>query len=555
MPPSTVTTSQLAQTARARPIVFRVSSFLCFLLCLSACTRRETPVEEGIHTRTLLVGNFAEPGSLDPNLIISYSDMRVSIALFEGLTVVDEKTGAALPGAAEHWTVSPDGLTYTFHLRPNGRWSNGDRVTAGDFLYAFRRVLTPTLGSASNFLLFPIKNAEMFARGEITDFSAVGVSAPDDLTLRLELEYPTPHLPVLAAQHLAWAPLHRATIEKFGKMDARDSAWTRPGNLVGNGAFTLTEWRPHARIVVTKNPHYWGAADNRIERVVVFPIEKSDVEERAFRTGQLHITNSLPASKIPIYRRDAPELLRIDPFLSASFFVFNTTKPPLDNPKVRRALALALDRAAISARVFESASPPAHTLVPRGCGGYEPPPGQPTDFAAARALLAEAGYPGGAGLPEMALQVFNDDKIPKVGEIVQAGWRKELGVRITIEPLEEKTLLQNIQDRTFTLSSSGWIVDYLDPYSYLEAYRTGNRYNKTGWSSKAYDALLDEACRTRDAAARFALLQRAEEILLREAPIAMFLQWYRTHLLNPAVKNWEPSPLGLNRYHVLRLEK
>jgi oligopeptide transport system substrate-binding protein len=338
-------------------------------------------------------------------------------------------------------------------------------------------------------------------------------------------------------------------------MDARDTAWTRPGNLVGNGPYVLAEWKPNSHITVTRNVHYWGNADNRIERVQFFPIEKADAEELSFRAGQLHVTASLPSSKIPVYRRQSPELLRIEPELSTLYFNLNVTKPPLNNPKVRRALALAIDRGAIAARIFEGASQPASTLVPPGCAGYTPPPGQRHDFAAARALLAEAGFPEGRGLPVLPFQVGNDDKGPRIAEAIQAMWLKELGVKVTIEQLEQKTLFQNQQSLTHTVGALGWHADYADPYTFLEIFRGGNGNNWSGWASKDYDALLDEAGRTVDPARRFALLQRAETILLEEAPLITVVFRARTFALHPAVKNWQPSPLGLNRYQLLRLEK
>lgn len=521
---------------------------------LGGCGKRETPAAAGIRTGTLLVGNQNEPASLDPHLLNAYTDMRIAMAVFEGLTVLDEKSATALPGAAERWEVSADGLAYTFHLRPTGKWSNGERVTAGDFAYAFRRILTPALGATYAYMLWPIKNAEAFNTGKLTDFSAVGIQAVDDLTLRLTLERPTPYLPALVT-HSTWFPVPRGTVEKFGRMDARDTAWTRPGNLVGNGPYILAEWKPNSHITVTRNVHYWGNADNRIERVQFFPIEKADAEELSFRAGQLHVTASLPASKIPVYRRQSPELLRIEPQLGTAYINLNVTKPPLHNPKVRRALALAIDRAAIAARIYEGASQPAPTLVPPGCAGYTPPAGQGHDFAAARALLAEAGFPEGRGLPVLPFQVGNDDKGPRIAEAIQAMWLKELGVKVTIEQLEQKTLFQNQQTLAHTVATLGWTADYADPYTFLEIFRSGNGNNWTGWASKDYDALLDEAARTVDPVRRFALLQRAETILLEEAPLVPVVFRASTFALHPAVKNWQPSPLGLNRYQVLRLEK
>ncbi|MDB6169608.1 MAG: extracellular solute-binding protein family 5 [Verrucomicrobia bacterium] len=525
---------------------------LAAMFAVAGCKKRETPAEEGVRTHTLLVGNQNEPATLDPHLLDAATDLNIDVALFEGLTVLDEKTSRALPGVAERWEISPDGLVYTFHLRAGARWSNGDPVTAADFAYSIQRILTPALGSVYAYMLWPIRNAEAFNTGKITDFSSVGVTVVDPATLRLTLARPTPYLLELAA-HNTWMPVHRPVIEKFGRMADRDTAWTRPGNLVGNGPFVLSEWRPNARVVVTRNPLYWDAARNHLERVIFFPTEKADVEELNFRAGQLHLTYSVPASKIPVYRQQSPDRLRLDPLLFLSYVNFNTTKPPLDNPKVRRALALAIDRAAISQSVYSGARQPATSVVPPNCGGYSPPGGQSVDFPAARALLAEAGYPGGRGLPPMAVQVLNDDKTPKVAETIQAMWQRELGVHVTIEPYEQKTWLQNQQTLSHTLGLLAWTADFADPITFLGIFLGGGGNNWTGWANPGYDALLEEASKTADPAARFALLRKAEALLLAEAPIAPVVYGARAYLIHPAVRNWEPSPLGIHRYQLIEL--
>ena len=535
---------------RLRPL----SVLLAISTVLTAsCTKRETPVEEGIRTHTLLVGNAEEPATLDPNLIDAYTDQNIAVALFEGLTIVDDKTSQPAPGAAERWEISPDGLVYTFHLRPTGRWSNGDPVTAADFAYSMRRILTPALGSAYAYMLWPIKNAQAFNTGKLTDFAQVGVTIVDPLTLRLTLERPTPYLLALA-MHQSWMPVHQATVEKFGRLETRGSQWTRPGNLVGNGAFTLTEWSPNSRIIVTRNHYYWDDAHNHLERVILFPITDSETDEMDFRAGQLHLTYTLPSAKIPVYRQKAPGELRLDLLLANNYVNFNASRPPFDNPKVRRAFALAIDRVALAANIYAGARQPAGTLVPPGCGGYVPPAGQKLDYPAARALLAEAGYPGGRGFPSIAIQTNNDDRSGKIAEALQAMWLRELGVHLTIEPFEQKTLLQNLQSLNFTVGLNGWSADFADPITFLGTFTTGNGNNWTGWSSKTYDHLLDQAANTADPAARFALLQQAETLLLDEAPIAPFVFGVRSYLIHPAVKNWNSSPIGIHLYQHVELK-
>jgi oligopeptide transport system substrate-binding protein len=532
---------------------FLLASAILITAFLGACSKRETPVQEGIRTQTLLIGNLAEPQDLDPHIVTAYTDMNVLVALFEGVTVLDEKTSQALPGVAERWEASADGLVYTFHLRANARWSNGDPVTSHDFAYAFQRILTPAFASEYSYMLWPIKNAEAFNTGKVTDFSAVGVETPDDTTLRITLERPTPYLPSLAA-HPTWFPVHRATIEKFGRMDQRSTKWTRAGNLVGNGPFNLTEWTPNSRIVVTKNPLYWDAAATRLNRIIFFPIESADVEERNFRSGQLHLTWDLPVSKIASYRAQTPSPFRNDAMLDILYLNFNLKKPPFDNPLVRRALATGIDREAISRTVFEGVWPAAHSVTPPNCGTYVAPTRSADDFGEARRLLAEAGYPGGKGLPTIPLQVLNDIRQPKLAEALQAMWQRELGVSISIEPYEQKTWLQNQQTMNHTLGVLGWVGDFADPVTFLSLFLTGNGNNWTGWSNSAYDQLLDQASHTADAQARFKIFQQAEALLLHETPMAPLVNRTRAYLISPAVKNWEPAALGIHLYKKVYLQ-
>ena len=527
-----------------------LSAFFIF----TACGKRETPVEEGIRTKTLLVGNQNEPASLDPHVVDAMTDGIIQASLFEGLTVLDEKTSLALPGVAERWDTSPDGLTYTFHLRANAQWSNGEPVTARDFAFSFQRLLTPAFGAPYSYMLWPIKNAERFNKGAEKDFSAVGIEVVDDRTLRLRLGNPTPYLPALAS-HCTWMPVHRATIEKFGRTDDRANRWTRPGNLIGNGAFALTEWSANARLVVTKNPRYWDAAHNQLERVIFFPIEKADTEDHNYRAGQLHMTFDVPKSKLATYRAQSPSPLFIDQLLNLTYLNFNVTKAPFTDARVRRALALAVDRDAIAKNVLNGAYLPAPTIVPPGCGTYVSSAKMNRDYAEARRLLAEAGFPGGKKFPSIPVQVLNDENQPRIMEAIQAMWLKELGVKITIEPFEQKTWLQNQQTLAHMLGLLGWTADFPDPATFLDVFRTGGGQNWTGWGSKDYDALLDQAAATADPQKRFELFQKAEALLLDLAPLAPLAYRARTYLIHPAVKGWEPAPLGTHRFQIIRLEK
>ncbi len=531
---------------------FILRSLLGSVACLAAlgpfgCARRETPAEAGVRTQTLLFGNGADPADLDPQVINAFTDSVIDYALFEGLTKLDAKTSRAVPDLAERWDVSSDGRTYTFHLRPSARWSNGDPVTAADFTYSFQRILTPSFAAAYAYMLWPIKNAEAFNSGRITDFSLVGARALDPVTLELTLERPTAYLPALAA-HNTWLPVHKPVVERFGRMDEKGTAWTRPGNLVGNGAFTLAEWVPNARVAVVKNPLYWDAANTRLNRIEFYPIERPEIEDLNYRSGQLHATYALPMSKVDSYRSHEPVDFQVDQVLSTYYLFVNVTRPPFDNLKLRQALAHGLDREVLSRDITRGLFPPAHSLTPPGCGGYTPRAGISDDFAEARRLLAEAGYPGGRGLPSIEVQCYETEVPLRMLEVIQAMWLRELGVRITIAEVEQKTLFQNQQDRNYSIAFSGWIADIPDPVTFLGTMVTGGGNNWAGWSNREFDRLMDEASGATDNARRLELFQRAEAIMLGEAPLIPLYYRPQVYAISPLVHGWTTNSIG---YHEL----
>jgi oligopeptide transport system substrate-binding protein len=332
---------------RRRPTLLAAA----LLLSVTACARRETAQVDAVREQTLLLGNGAEPEDLDPQVVTAYTDQNILLALFEGLTAIDEKTSQAVPAAATSWECSADGLTWTFHLREDMHWSNGDQLTADDFVQSWRRMLTPAFGAEYAYLLYPIKNAQAFNEGTESDASVLGLSAPDALTIRIELARPTPYLPILVGLP-PWYPVNPRVLERFGATAKRGTDWTRPGNLVGNGPFTLDEWVPNSRIVVGRNSNYWNADAVTLHQIVFYPTENPDTEEKDFRAGQVHVTYALPLVKISQYIRQAPDMLRVDPFLQTFFLRFNVNRRPFDDPRVRKALSLVIDRDSISKHVL-----------------------------------------------------------------------------------------------------------------------------------------------------------------------------------------------------------
>ncbi len=515
-------------------------------VCLAACSQTDR--------QALRVGNGTEPQGLDPHLVSGVPEHRLTSTLFEGLVDADPNDLHPIPAVAESWTVSDDGTVYTFRLRENARWSNGDPVTAHDFVYAWRRILTPSLGSQYAYMLHCLKNAKDFNEGRLQDFDAVGVKAIDDRTLQATLVNPTPYF--LSMQiHFTWFPLHRATIERFGAMDARDTKWTRPGNLVGNGAFVLKRWIPNNVIEVVKNEHYWNAEHVRLNRILFYPIDNQLTEERSFRTGALDLTENVPITKVPVYRREHPELIHIDPYLGTYFYRLNVTRPPFDDVRVRRAFAMALDREAVARQVLTGGQAPARTLTLPNMAGYTCDKGLDYDVEAAKRLLAEAGYPNGQGIPPIELLYNTSESHKMIAEAVQQIWKRNLNVEVALVNQDWKVYLASQRNLDYQISRSSWIGDYYDPNTFLECFLSDGGNNNTGWSSKTYDDLLDKAAHTPNVEERNNLLCQAEGILLDEAPIVCVYHYTRVYLKSPRVQGWHHNALGYISFKNLFIEE
>lgn len=537
--------------ARSPLIACLLAGFVA--IALTGCGRRETPVERGIREQVLYRGIGPEVGELDPQLATGLTEYTILSALLEGLVAEDPVTLEPVPGVAERWDISPDALQYTFHLRENARWSNGDPVTAQDFVNSFHRILTPSLGAQSATMLYVLQNAESFHKGNLDDFSKVGAQALGPRTLRLTLSHPVAHF-LSMLNHTAFFPVHLPSIEKHGPAYARNNTWARPGTFVGNGPFDLFEWKTGQRIVVKKSATYWDAPTVRLNAIHFIPSESREVEERAFRAGQLHLTESLSPSKIDAYRRDRPEMLRIDPFFGTEFYRINVTLPFLNDRRVRRALALALDREVIVKNVLRGGQEPARAFTHPGIGGYVSAAWIPTDPEAARALLAEAGYPAGKGAPIIELLYNTSESHRAVAEAAQEMWRRELGLDVRLVNQEWKVIQANRASGGFQLLRSAWNPDYLDPLSFLSIWTSSSRNNFTGWSSNDYDELLFRAERTVDPAARNKLLQQAEAQLLDAAPFIPIYHYAHVFLLHPSVKGWHSTPLDHHPYKHVYLE-
>ena len=453
--------------------------------------------------------NGAEPETLDPALITGQPEGRVANALFEGLLTFDQSVKPQ-PGMAESWTVSEDGRIYTFTLREGLTWSDGTSLTARDFVESWRRTLDPATASEYAYQLHYIKNARAFNEGKSADFSQVGVSAPDEYTLRVELENPTPFFADLCAfVTLLPVPLH--VIREHG------DDWIKPGRLVSNGAYVLESWRLNDRIRLRKNPRYWNADVVAMKTIDVLPVSKANTAFNLYSSGQadLMMDKGLvpPALLGEIKKRDD---FHAAPFLGTYFLRFNCTKGPFADARVRRAFSMVIDKQSIVDRITRAGELAADSFVPPGAGGYEPfgECGE-RDVEEAQRLLAAAGFPGGEGFP-MVNYLYSEGELNEAIAVeLQSMWRQLLGVNVQLLRQEWKVYLNSMSRLDYDIARSSWVGDYPDPNTFLDMFVTGGGNNRTGWSDPRYDQLIAAAAAAEtDRPARYEILREAEKLLV-----------------------------------------
>lgn len=483
------------------------------------------------------IGNGGEPKDLDPHLVTGVPEHHILLNIFEGLVGKDPKTLAPLPGVAESWKISKDGKVYTFKLRKNAKWSNGEAITAQDFIYSWTRLLTPSIASEYNYQGFYIKGAKDFNTGKTKDASTLGLKALDANTLEVTLENPTPFFLGLLYHH-SLMPVHKATIEKFG------SKWTRPGNIVSNGPFLLKRWEINKVISLEKSPLYWEADKVTLTQANFFPVEKQDTEEKMFRSKELHVTNEIPLEKLPLWQKDTSGVYQGDPYLGSYFYLLNTKHKPLDKKEVRKALNLAIDREKIVRLVTRGGQLPGTALTPSGTGGYKPIPRLPADLSRlkeAQELLAKAGYPGGKDFPRLDILYNTSENHKKIAEAIQQMWKSNLGIEVGLYNQEWKVYLDSQQTLNYQIARKGWIADYNDPNTFLDMFVTDGGNNNSGWSNKKYDGLIAAAAKEQNQAKRFKIFQQAEDVLLEELPIIPIYIYTKNFLLSKDVQGYFPN--------------
>ena len=530
-----------------RLVVVHAALAIGIALGVTGCGRRVTRVEQGNKDQVLYFGNYGEPADLDPQVVSGTPEFHIMKALFEGLVMNDPKDLRPVPGVAERWDVSPDGLVYTFHLRANASWSDGQPVTADDFAQSFERILNPALAAPYADMLYVLAGAEAYNAGKLKDFSKVGVKVLDAKTLQVTLRGPTPYF-LLMLNHHAWFPSPIRIIDRFGSRYDKSNRWTRPGNIVSNGPFRLKSWRVGDAVVVVKNEKYWDAGKVRLKEVHFRPIESADAEDRAFRAGELHVTNSVPSAKIDSLRVARPSFLRLEPYYTNNYYAVNIdpakqTNPALLDVRVRRALALAIDRESLVRNVVRGGQAPAYSFVPPGPAGYEPREKLSYDPERARALLVEAGYPGGAGLPKISILINTLELNRSVAEAIQQMWKKELGVDVEIANKEWKVFLAAQNNLDYQVCRAAWTADYVDPSTFFDLMRARTGNNNTGYANPAYEKLVRDSLSAPDPAARVKLLQEAEAMVLRDLPVIPLYFNTRDYLILPSVKGWYSNVL------------
>ncbi|MDE3067707.1 MAG: peptide ABC transporter substrate-binding protein [Verrucomicrobiota bacterium] len=482
-------------------------------LLVSGCGQRQAPAD-------LTIINGAEPESLDPAIITGQPELRVVEGLFEGLTRLDARTARPIPGLAKSWDISPDGKIYTFHLRTNLVWSTGGPITAGDVVYSWIRALDPATASEYAGQLYYLKNGEAFNTGKIKDPSRVGVHALDRFTVHAELVHPTAFFLDLCAFPTLYV-VPRQTIEKYG------DRWLMARPLPSSGPYELAEWRLNDKIRLQKNPRFWDAAHVRSNIIDILPINTPATALNLYLCGQTDIVwdkDLVPVGLLDVLLK-RPDFHRFN-YLGTYFIDFNVTRKPFNDPRVRQALALAVDKERIVQKITRAGERPASHLVPDGTADYTSPEGLGYDPARARKLLAEAGYPDGRGFPRFDY-IFNSSPMhQQIAVELQQMWLHTLGIHMELRQLEWKVFLNAQAQLDYDLARASWIGDYDDANTFLELFTSDNGNNRTGWKNARYDALIRQANEQTDLRKRERLFQRAETLLVRDQLPILPLYFY-----------------------------
>lgn len=493
----------------------------------------------------LLRGNGAEPETLDIHKSSGVPEANIQRDLFEGL-ITENAKGELVPGAAQKWSVDESGKVWTFQLREDAKWSNGDSVTAQDFVFAMQRAVDPETASEYAFILWPLLNAKAINKDKTKAVADLGLTAVGDYQLKMELENPTPFLTGLLSHHMAF-PLHKASLEKHGKR------WTRPENMVSNGAYQLAEWMPQSHVLLKKNPHFHDAQNVLLERVKYFPSEDQNAALKQFRAGELDVTADVPSSQIDWVKKNLPESFRNSSYIGTYYLAVNLEKAPFkDQLALRRALSLAINRKILTEKVTKGGEIPAMGWVPPGMNHYVSQTMEEASLpfkeqqAKAKTLFEKAGYSKSNPL-EIELLYNTSENHKKVAIAVAAMWKQALGVKTKLRNEEWKVYLNSRTQRQFEVIRAGWIGDYNDASNFLDLFRSNvGTMNPSSWVNADYDALMQKAEKETDTTKRAELLQNAEKILLADMPLIPIYHYTTQHLVSTKITGWEDNVMDIH---------
>ena len=521
---------------RAARSLVAVTGMLLLTLAaaLCACSHSNSSSSQP-GTALLIRGGGPDPDSLDPQRARSGESHQILRDLCEGLTTLG-KQGEVAPGVASAWTLSPDGKTYTFKLRPNARWSNGDRIVSADFVAGLRRLVDPATASGYAQIIDVITNAGDIVAGSKPPES-LGVTSPDDTTVNIELVSPAPYLPQILS-HPSTCPVHRPTLA------AHSSTFARPGVMVSSGAFVLEEWVENSHVLLTRNHYYWNDAATRLDGVKYLFIADNSAELTRYRAGEMHITYTVPRAQFDWIKANLADQLHTAPELNTYFYGFNLAKPPFkDQPGLRRALSLVIDREKLAQWVLRVGELPAYGWVPPGTHNYT---SQSFDYATtplatriaeARRLYQQAGYSDSHPL-SFELRYNPGEVHTKLAVAIAAAWKEALGVDVQLTAVEFKSLLQDIDRGDVQMFRSSWIGDYNDAYTFLQYLKSDFGINLPHYRSSQYDALLERAAHSVDPTQRRDLLEEAERTALHDHPLIPLYFYVNKHLVKPEVSGW-----------------
>ncbi|WP_338071788.1 peptide ABC transporter substrate-binding protein [Billgrantia desiderata] len=526
-------------------------SKLRFPLSLPVLTLTASLTALPLQADTLRIAIMGEPASLDPHKISGTWENDVVGDLFEGL-ITEAADGERIPGVAESWEISEDGTVYTFQLRQDARWSDGEPVTAEDFVFAFRRILTPATAADYAYLIYPVQNAEAIYTGE-AEPETLGIEALDDHTLQITLERSTPYFLDQLSHYTAY-PVPRHVVEEHG------DRWSRPGSMVSNGPFKLQRWQSQTRIEAIRNEHFHDADNVALDQVVYFPIEERNTALNRFRAGEIDVAREFPTQQYRWLRDNLPDATHTAPFLGIYYYVLNSREGhPTADPRVRKALSLAVRREVITEQILGTGEEPAYSFVPPGVSHYEPAivpfvdMSQEERLERARELMSEAGY-GPDNPLQLRLRYNTSEDHRQVAIAIGAMW-EPLGVEVDLFNSEIAVHYADLRQGDFDVGRAGWIGDYNDAQNFLSLLESGVANNYGAYSNEEFDALMREAAETQDLDRRGEIMAEAERLALEDSATLPIFYYVSRNLVNPTLQGWENNIEDIHRSRWVSFEE